>query len=163
MAGDIKQKLGTTAQTFTITLAGLTHGSARQSTLVDMRTLLPNEVLVMLKAKTGAANTATTGYIQVYAIGTVDDSTTNTEGAGASDAAITLTVPTNAIPLGRINAVANATTYVGGPWSMASALGGSIPAYVGIIVQCMVGTSGSLDNTEGSHAKLYQVIYGQFT
>lgn len=63
--------------------------------------------------------------------------------------------------LGRIAVIANATSYPGGPWSVASAFGGSLPAEWGIIVDNESGAA--LDSTEGNHLKLYQPVYGQYT
>lgn len=156
---DLKEKFGTNGQTLTCTLASLANNGARQSTEVDNGTNLFLDVLVMLKVKTGASGTTSTGYVNVYAYATVDQGTTRTESAGATDAAITLTVPPNAILIGRINCVANATTYIGGPFSVASAFGGVLPERWGIIVENKTG--GALDSTEGNHAKLYQGVLGQ--
>jgi hypothetical protein len=156
---DLKEKFGTNGQTLTCTLASLANNGARQSTEVDNGTNLFLDALVMLKIKTGASGTATTGYVNVYAFATVDQGTTRTENAGASDAAITLTAPPNAILVGRINCVANATTYIGGPMSVAAAFGGVLPERWGIIVENKTG--GALDSTESNHAKLWQGVLGQ--
>jgi len=160
VAGDLKQKFGTSGQAFTITIASLANASARQSTAIDNTTDLFNEVLVFLKIKTGASGTATTGYLNVYVYGSVDGSI-RTENAGASDAAITLTSPTNALWIGTISAVANATTYYAGPFSVSKAFNGVIPASWGIIIENRTG--GTLDTTGGNHSALYQGVYGQYT
>lgn len=154
---DIKLAFGTNGQTFTCTLASLANTSARQSTEIDNSSNLYQDVLIMLKVKTGASGTSTSGTVMIYAYGTVDDGTTRTENAGASDAAITLTSPTNARLVGVISTVANATTYYGGPFSLAAAFGGVVPQKWGIIIENRSG--GSLDSTEGNHAKLYQGVY----
>jgi hypothetical protein len=137
----------------------LANNGAQQSTAVDNTTNLFLDALVMLKVKTGASGTSANGYANVYAFGTVDDGTTQTENAGATDAAITLTVPPNARLVGAIACVANATTYYGGPMSVAAAFGGVLPAKWGLIVENKTG--GALDSTEGSHAKLYQGLLMQ--
>lgn len=159
MASSIKTEYGTNGQTFTCTMASLANNGARQSTSVSNTTDLFVDVLVMLKVKTGASGTTSTGVVNVYVFGSVDAGTTHTEGAGTTDAAITLTAPTNARFIGLVNAVANATTYVGGPFSVAAAFNGALPEKWGIIVENKTG--GALDATEGNHAKLWQGVKAQ--
>src|SRR6266511_865011 len=154
-----KAQFGTNGQTLTCTLASLANAAARQSIEVDNGTNLYLDALVMLKVKSNAAGTLATGYVAVYAYATVDQGTTRTEAAGATDAGITLTVPPNARLIGIINVVANAVTYVGGPFSVAQAFGGILPERWGIIVQNQSGAA--LDATEGNHAKLWQGVYQQ--
>lgn len=158
-----KEKFGTTGQTFTCSLApggvGLANGGARQSTEIDNTSDGFFDALVVLKIKTGAAGVSATGYVNVYAYGTVDNGTTRTENAGASDAAITLTAPPNAKLIGVMNAVANATTYVGGPFAASLGFGGKLPEKWGIIIENKTGAA--LDTTEGNHAKLWEGIYEQ--
>lgn len=108
----------------------------------------------MIKVKTGASGVSATGYIDVYAIGTVDGGTTYTDGAGASDAGLTVVA---ARKLGSFPAVANATTYTSQVMSVAQAFGGVLPAKWGIVVVNVSGAA--LDATEGNHAKLYQEVY----
>jgi hypothetical protein len=139
--------------TFTCTLASLTNNSARQSTVIDNSSNLDLDALVQLQIKSGASGTATTGYVACYVFATADAGTTYTENAGATDAAITLTSPTNLLLLGIVNVVANATTYKGPVWSVASLFGGNMPKKWGIVIQNLTG--GTLDSTEGSHKKLY--------
>jgi hypothetical protein len=144
---DIKLKLGT-ATAATITLASLANGSARQSTEIDNTTNLYADYLVSVKAKTGASGTSTTGSIEVYAFGNVND--VRDDGAGATDAAITVV---NARLIGIIGVAANATTYTK-TFSVAQAFGGVMPAKFGIIVKNASG--GALDGTAGNHAVTYQ-------
>ena len=141
----------------TITLASLANTSARQSTAVDNTSNQDLDAGVMVKVKTGAASTSATGVLNVYAFGSADGGTTYSEGAGATDAAITLTSPPNVRMIGRINAVANATTYIGGPWSVASAFG-YLPGKWGIIVENQTGAT--LDATAGNFAAFYERIRG---
>lgn len=161
MAGNITQKLGTTNQTITCTLASLTNGSVRGAASVDNRTNLFQDVLVQIKIKSGASSTASTGVVNIYAAGTVDDGTTWPDTYTGADAGITLTSPTNLRLIGQLNVVANATTYSSEPLSIAAAFGGIMPAEWGIIIENKSG--GTLDSTEGNHAKLYQGIYTQYT
>lgn len=161
MAGDIKQKFGSNNQTITISLGSLANTSARQSTEIDNSSNLFRDALVSVKVKSGASGTATTGIVNVYAYATTDGGTTRTENAGASDAAITLTSPPNAILIGVIAVVANATTYYGGPFSVARAFGGVLPEKWGIIIENRCG--GTLDATGGNHAVTYQGVLDQYT
>ncbi len=114
----------------------------------------------MVQIKTGGSGTTANGFVAVYAYGTVDGGTTYTDGATGSDAAFTPTSPTNLRLLGVINCVANATTYKGGPFSVAAAFGGTLPQKWGIVITNQTG--GTLDSTEGNHLKLYQGVYGQY-
>ena len=156
---DIKQKFGTSNQTVTVTVASLANGSARASTAVDNTTNLFFDALVSVKVKSGAASTSATGAVNVYAYGTVDGGTTYTEAATGSDAALTLTSPTNLRLVGVINVVANATTYQAGPFSIASAFGGALPALWGVVIENRSG--GTLDATGGNHSVVYQGVYAQ--
>lgn len=154
---NITQGYGTSNQAITITIASLANGSSRQSTIVDNTSNLFTDALVLLKIKTGASGTTTTGVVTVYAFGTTDNGTTYSENAGASDAAITLTSNPNVRLVGVINCVANATTYYSPVFSIASAFGGVLPAKWGIIINN--GTGGALDSTGGNHSAVYQGVY----
>ena len=88
-----QSKYGTNGQAITCTVASLGNTSARVATAIDNTSNLFLDALVFLKVKTGASGVASTGQINVYAIGTVDGGTTYTENAGSSDAAVTLTSP----------------------------------------------------------------------
>lgn len=156
---DIKLKYGTAGQTITLTLASLANNAARASTYVDNATTLYQDALVQLKVKTGASGVATTGSVAVYAYGSVDGGTTYSEGATGSDAALTLVSPTNLRLIGLFSAVANATTYISSPMSVAQAFGGILPQRWGIVV--LNSTGAAFDATEGSHAKLYQGVLSQ--
>jgi hypothetical protein len=156
--GNLNEQFGSSGQSITCTFTSLTTGSARQSTAVDNSTNLFFDALVSVKVKTGASSTLATGYVSVYAYATVDGGTTYTESATGSDAAITLTVPTNLKLIGSINAVANATTYNGGPFSVAAAFGGILPQKWGIVI--VNNTGGTLDASVG--AAEYQGVYGEY-
>jgi hypothetical protein len=154
---DIKEKFGSNGQAITITVASLTNTSARASTVIDNSTTLFLDALVFLKLKSGASSTTPTGTIRVYAYATVDGGTLYTEGASGSDAALTLVSPTNLVLLGVINMVANATTYYGGPFSVAQAFGGVLPEKWGIVIENQSG--GTLDSTGANHLAEYEGVY----
>jgi len=153
----IKNAYGTSNQSITCTLASLSNNSARASTAVDNTTNLFLDAIVQVSVTSGASGTSATGTVNVYAYGTTDGGTTYTEGATGTDAALTLASPTNLRFLGSINVVANATLYKGGPWSVASAFGGTLPALWGIVVENRSG--GTLDADEGDHKKIYQGVF----
>lgn len=75
----------------TVTLASLANNSARQSTIVDNTTTRHEKVVVYVKLTVGTSPTADSN-INVYLIRDDADATTphRTDGAGASDAAITI-------------------------------------------------------------------------
>ena len=89
MANEVRTKLDAEAD-FTITLASLANGSARQSTMV-VNSLLRPAALIYLRIPSGAAApTAGTTY-EVYLLrGDGNGTPYRTDNAGASDAAITL-------------------------------------------------------------------------
>lgn len=156
---DIKSKYGSSGQAITITLASLANNGARQSDVVDNTSNLFLDALVFLVIKSGASGTAATGYVNLYAYGSVDNGTNYSDGASGSDAAITPTSPPNLRLIGVVNVVANATTYRAGGFSVAAAFGGVLPQKWGIVVENKTG--GTLDSTEGNHAKLYQGVFAQ--
>lgn len=89
MANEIREKFSASAG-FTITLASLassTSGAGRQSTLVDNSTTRYTKIVVYVKVKQGSSPTGNRG---VYVYGIRSDGTLRSDGAGASDAAITV-------------------------------------------------------------------------
>lgn len=153
----VKLAYGTNNQTITLTIASLTNNSARASTAVDNTTNLYTDYLVRLKVKSPASATAATGYINVYVVGTVDGGTTYGEAASGTDAAITLTSPTNATFLGSFNVVANATTYQADAMSVASAFRGALPDHFVVIIENKTG--GTLDSAGGNHSATFQGVF----
>lgn len=155
----IKMSYGSSGQTITCTLASLTTGSTRASTAINNSSDLALDVLLMVKIKSGGASTVASGYVNIYGYGSVDGGTTYPEGITGTDAGLTLVSPTNLRLIGVLNVVANATTYTSEPMSVAQAFGGILPQYWGIVIENQSG--GTLDSTEGNHAKLYQEIFQQ--
>lgn len=158
-AADVKSKYGTQGVAMTCTLAGLANAAARECTVVDNTTNLYLDAGVFFIIKSNAAGTSSTGYVNFYAYGTANNGTNYTQSATGSDAGITLTAPPNVKMVGRCNVVANATSYSCGPFAVAPAFGGLLPQKWGIIVENQ--TAAALDNTEGSHLKVYQGFYAQ--
>lgn len=153
----IKSLYGTNNQAITCTITSLTNTSQRGSTAVDNTTNLFLDALVQLKIKTAAAATSATGQVIIYAYGTADGGTDYGDGVSGTDGAVTLTSPPNLRVLGIINAVANSTTYVSNPFSVASVFGGKLPDHWGIVVENETGAT--LDATVGS--AWYQGIQAQ--
>lgn len=158
MAGDIKNKYGTSNQAFTCTITSLATAGLRGSTAIDNSSNVFVDALAMVKVKTNAAGTSATGYVDVYAYATADGGTTYSGGFAGTDGAYSGQVSA-LVKLGRIAAVANATTYIGGPWSVASAFGGSLPEKWGIVVDNE--SAATLDASVGN--SFYQGVLGQYT
>lgn len=155
----LKPLYGTANQPITVTLASLANAAGRASAVIDNTTTLALDALVSLAVKTNAAGVSATGYVAVYAYGTVDG-TTYTDGATGTDAAFTPSASgANLRLIGTIQTPAVATTYQSGPFSVANAFGGTLPAKWGIVV---VNNSGAaLDATEASHTKQFQTVQAQ--
>jgi hypothetical protein len=144
----IKSLYGSNNQAITCTITSLTNTSKRQSTAIDNTANLFLDALVTVKVKSGASGTATTGYVSVYAYGTSDGGSNYSDGMSGTDGSATLTSPPNMRLIGIINVVANSSTYVGGPFSVAAAFGGILPDHWGIVVDNE--TAGTLDASVGS-------------
>jgi hypothetical protein len=138
---------------------GLANNGQRQSASIDNRTNLFLDALVFVNIKSAAAAVSSTGFVNIYAYGTSDDGTNFSDSASGSDASITLTSPPNMRLIGVLNVVANATTYKGGPFSVAQAFGGVLPALWGIVIENKTGAA--LDTTEANHLKVYQGVLAQ--
>ncbi len=156
---DIKSKYGSSGQALTVTVASLANNGARESTVIDNTSNVFLDALLFLKIKSAASATSASGYVNVYAYATADGGSNYTESATGSDAAITLVSPTNLRFVGAMNIVANATTYRGGPLSIAAAFGGVMPDKWGIVIENKTG--GTLDTTGGNHSIHYQGVYAQ--
>lgn len=93
MANEIKAKLGT-ATAMTITLASLassTVGAGRQSTMVDNTTTLWQRIHLYVKVTSGTSPTASKGiYVYLIKANKAASPEVITDGAGASDAALTI-------------------------------------------------------------------------
>jgi hypothetical protein len=103
-----------------------------------------------------AASTSATGYVDVYAYGTADGGSHYSGGASGTDGAYSGQLSA-LLKLGRIAVVANNGVYVGGPWSVASAFGGSLPDHWGIAIDQESGA------TPAAGSAWYQGVYGQYT
>jgi hypothetical protein len=148
MASEIRTKPIAKA-TFTMTLASLANNSARQSTMVANANNYPAAIVTM-RIKSGAAAPTVGTLYEVYLLRGDDasSSTYRTDGAGASDAAITIE---NAQLLGTIVVTATAAKNFYGEFDTAP-LGPLGPEW-GIAVKNVTGQA--LSATEGDHLKGY--------
>lgn len=108
MANEIRAK-NLSKASFTITLNSLAAGSARQSTLIDNSSSDYPMALVWVKVALGSDPGTTDGQVNVYLLRGNDPSSSDyrTDGAGASDAALTVV---NAQPIASAFAPSTLTT-----------------------------------------------------
>lgn len=143
MANEIRIKPIATAN-FTMTLASLAAASARQADLITNSNNYPG-ALINLKIESGTAPTAG-GVYEIYLIRS--DGTVADDGAGASDAAITIV---NAPLLGTIVVTNSGNANFYGVFDTASL--GPLGPYWTVAVKN--STSQALNSTEGNHTKDY--------
>lgn len=143
-ASEIRTKLDTRA-TFTITLASLTNGSARQSTMISNTNRRP-AALVFLSIESGGTGPTAGAVYEVYLLR--GDGTSRTDNAGATDAAITIE---NAQLLGTIVLTNTANKNFYGEFDTAPL--GPLGTEWGIAVKNASGQT--LNATEGNHVKAY--------
>ena len=141
---EIRDKLDTRA-TFTLTLASLANGSARQSTMVANTNKRP-AALVFLDIQSGGVAPTAGSLYEVFLLR--GDGTRRTDNAGASDAAITIE---NAPLLGVIVVTATANKHFYGEFDTSRL--GSLGLEWGIAVKNSSGQA--LHATEGNHVKAY--------
>jgi hypothetical protein len=141
------------AATFTLSLASLANGSARQSDVIANSNNRP-AAIVYLKIKSGAVAPSAGGTYTVHLIRSNKSSSPDyrSDGAGASDAAITME---NARFLGAIVVTATADKVFYGefdtsPW-------GPLGPEWGIIVRN--GSGQAVSATEADHFKGYVYYY----
>lgn len=145
MANEIRTKLDAWTN-FTITLAALAAGSARQSSIVSNPNQRP-AALVNLKIQSGNAPAAGTIY-EVYLLRGDGVVNYRTDGAGAVDAAITIV---NAQLMGTMVVTNNANTNFYGDFDTAPL--GPLGTQWGIAVKN--STDQALNGTEANHVKEY--------
>lgn len=140
MPSPIGLEYGTSAQTITCTINSLASAGARASApIVNNQAVQWEDYLVNTTIVTGASGTSATGYVGLYAAGSVDGGATYPDGASGSDGGVTQVVPPNSRLIGVVNCVANSTVYRSEAFSVAAAFGGTLPQYVVIIVSNQTG------------------------
>ncbi len=138
------------AVAFTITLNGLTNGSARRSAAIDWKSIKDLNKGVFVQINTATSGTSATGRVDVYWYGAIYDGTTTLyETTGSSDAAYTLRGGDRY--LGSFDATANDTIY-NHLWEM-SEFGIWVPPSFGIIV---ANNTGATLPTDSDNLAQYQ-------
>jgi hypothetical protein len=90
MANEIKDKFASSTA-LTVTLASLANAAGRQSTIIDNTTNRYGRVALFVKVKMAAAGVTANSVVEVYLIRDDNDGTNHrSDGAGASDAAVTI-------------------------------------------------------------------------
>lgn len=147
MPNEIRTKVDAEAA-FTITLASLASGSARQSTIISNASSRPSALIYLRLQSGGVAPTAGAVY-EVYLLrGDGNATPYRTDGAGAADAAITIE---NANMIGAIVVTATANKQFYGDFDTAPL--GPLGDEWGIAIRNNSGQA--LNATEGNHIKRY--------
>jgi hypothetical protein len=151
MASEIRSKTDAKAA-FTITLASLAAAAGRQSTMINNSTLRPGAIVYVEIETNASAPTAGQTY-DVYLLRGNDasSSTYRTDGAGASDAAITIA---NAQRIGSIVVTASANTKFYGEFD--TAVAGQLGPEWGIAV---VNNTGQAANATAANHYAGYVAY----
>lgn len=129
----------------------------RASTAVDNTTNLYVDALVSLILPLAAGAPASDKALYVYAYGTTDLAA-YTEGVTGTDASFTTNNPTELPLIGVVPMPTGGVTYQPGPFSVAAAFGGILPAKWGIVVVnfsgLALGSSGASANYTGITASV---------
>jgi hypothetical protein len=149
MANEIRTK-NIAKATFTLTLASLANAAVRQSTLIDNSSNDYPAALIYLKIKSGGTAPTAGKVYEVYLIRGNDPASSDyrSDGAGASDAAITIE---NAVLLGAIVVTNTANKVFYGEFDTAPF--GPLGPEWGIAIKNNSGQA--LHATEGDHYKGY--------
>lgn len=153
----LKTQYGTGGQLVTITLDNLPSGSTWEGDAVSNETSLFLDVLISAVITTAAGTPSGDKAVYIYAYGTVDGGSWYSDSAAGINQAFTPTAPTNLRLLGAVSTPAQTTTYNAGPFSLAAAFGGSVPARWGIAVTNASGValSGVVDKSLIKYQGLY--------
>lgn len=137
-----------TSAAFTITLASLANGSARQSTMISNTGEYPGVIIYVKLTCNGTPTANNVATIYLLRGDDATSSTYRTDGAGASDAAIT---DANMQVLGSMKCAGTLNEVLYGDFDTAP-LGPLGPEW-GIAVKNSTGVA--LNATEGNHVKRY--------
>ena len=124
----------------TITLTALANAAYRQSDTMINTVALWLDAQMTLRITTTATGVTSSGTVEIYGFANVQDAKSplmNTDTAGTADGASAK--PNNARLIGVMQCNSNAAMYVGGPFSVANAFGGTLPPSWGIIVGNLTG------------------------
>lgn len=153
---DFKLKYGTTTD-LAMNLGALADAAAYESTVVDNETNLFVDAFVNASLKNHETS-APTGEkaCHVYVYAGLDDTEPTTDGTDGTEGTITLGDVAHFSRLGSVYFSAAAQTRDGGPWSVADAFGGSLPAKWGVLILNKTGFA--LDATDGDHVCKYRGV-----
>lgn len=146
LATTVSTSYRATNQTITVTLTSLANSNGtstgiRGSAPVDNNSNNDIDDQVFVKVTSGASSVSASGMVVVYLYGCVGGTTTCTDGVTGTDAAQTITSPTNLVQVRLCNVVANATAYFCGPISVANAFGGTVPTRWGVVIENLSGAA----------------------
>lgn len=143
----IKEALSA-ATAITATLDSLANSATagRASSAVDNTTNLYEDALTGTKIVLASGTPANDKAVYLYAYALVDG-TNYTEGVTGTDASFTIYSPTNLKLIGIVSTPTGGTTYYAGPFSVAAAFGGVLPAKWGIVVINYSGLALGTGNT----------------
>lgn len=156
MSTTLKPLYGSLTSLTITSLNSLANGGAAGCVVVDNTSPLLDESLVSVTVVTGASGVSSSGSVTVYAYAPTDSTPHYTDGVSGTDATQTLTSPTNLIPIGFGNCVANAATYHLGPFSVSEAFGNNMPTAWGIVV---VNNTGAGLASSGNSANYVPMQY----
>lgn len=146
LGNTIKTSYRAQNQTITITLTSLANSTSqstgiRGSAFIDNTTNLDIDDQVTVQFTTASSGVSATGTVVIYIFGCAGGTTVCSDGVTGTDAAQTLTNPTNLNKIQACNAVANSTAYTCGPFSVANGFGGTVPARWGVVIQNLSGAA----------------------
>ena len=156
--GDILAKYGSSGQTLTISMHSVVANAGRESTAVDNSTNKFVGARLVLKIKTGASGTSSTGQVSIFAYGSVDGGSVYSGNATGSDAGLT---PTNMVQIGSIAVAADATEYRSAVLNVEAAFNGCLPEQWGIAILNLTGAT--LDTTSGNFFAKWQGVAASYT
>jgi hypothetical protein len=144
--------------TITLSAASLANAAYRQGAAIDNSSNLFLDAHLTFKIKTGASGVSSTGFVALYVAGY--DGTQYANNASGSDAAFTVDLQGNLLPICTIGATANATTYYSPSIYVAAAAGWLwLPQKWTVILYN--GSGAALDATAGSFAFEFQGLNTQ--
>lgn len=162
MAGDVKQKFGTSNQSMTVTnlhSLGNSTTAVWNSDAVDNSSNLYIDALVTVKIATNTSSGVSNGVAYVFAYGTTDGGTSYTDAVDGTEGAHTTIAQPNLRPIGRVNCATTNQTYTGGPFSVAAGFGGVLPEKWGIVIMNQTGNT----LKSSGNSVFWQGVYAQYT
>ena len=142
--------------TFTLALASLASGSAKESAAIDNTSNLYDDIMIAVNVSVPSGTPGADQAIYIYASAS-EDGTNFTDNASGSAGSISLRTPTNLKLIGVISCPTASVTYNSGPLFLAQAFGGTLPRKMTIVL--LNSTNITLDSTEGNHHKSFTGVW----